>query len=64
VLDLKRLDLAMVKLKWSVVLERTVRELQGTECIGLDHDLHPGRRSPAPAASAVRFKPWTGFRRL
>jgi DNA polymerase V len=41
VLDLKRLDLAMVKLKWSVVLERTVRELQGTECIGLDHGPAP-----------------------
>jgi len=41
VLDLKRLDLAMVKLKWTVVLERTVRELQGTPCIGLDH-------APAP----------------
>lgn len=41
VLDLKRLDLAMVKLKWSMVLERTVRELQGTPCIGLDH-------APAP----------------
>jgi DNA polymerase V len=52
VLDLKRLDLAMVKLKWSVVLERTVRELQGTPCIGLDHEtctqagdrLHPQLR--------------------
>jgi DNA polymerase V len=41
VLDLKRLDLAMVKLKWSVVLERTVRELQGTPCIGLDHEPTP-----------------------
>jgi DNA polymerase V len=36
VLDLKRLDPATVKRKWSVVLERTVRELQGVCCIGLD----------------------------
>ena len=39
VLNLKRLDPAMVKLRWSVVLERTVRELQGTACIGFDD--HP-----------------------
>jgi DNA polymerase V len=36
-LDLARLDPAMVKRRWSVVLERTVRELQGTPCIGLEH---------------------------
>jgi DNA polymerase V len=36
VLDLARLDPAMVKRRWSVVLERTVRELQGTDCIGLE----------------------------
>ena len=41
VLDLVRLDPAMVKRRWSVVLERTVRELQGTPCIDLDH-------APAP----------------
>ena len=35
-LDLARLDPATVKRGWSVVLERTVRELQGTPCIGLD----------------------------
>ena len=38
VLDLKRLDPAMVKHRWSVVLERTVRELQGTACIGFDDE--------------------------
>ena len=37
VLDLVRLDPAMVRNKWSVVLERTVRELQGIPCIGLEH---------------------------
>ena len=41
VLDLVRLDPAMVKRRWSVMLERTVRELQGMPCIDLDH-------SPAP----------------
>jgi DNA polymerase V len=41
VLELARLDLAMVRGRWSVVLERTVRELQGTSCIDLDH-------TPAP----------------
>ncbi|MBW6495490.1 MAG: DUF4113 domain-containing protein, partial [Burkholderiaceae bacterium] len=30
-------DPAMVKRRWSVILERTVRELQGTPCIDLDH---------------------------
>lgn len=36
VLDLKRLDAAMVRSRWSVMLERTVRELQGTPCIGFE----------------------------
>jgi DNA polymerase V len=37
VLDLMKLDPATVRSKWSVVLERTVRELQGTPCINLEH---------------------------
>lgn len=41
VLDLIRLDPATVNARWSVVLERTVRELRGTPCIDLDH-------APAP----------------
>jgi DNA polymerase V len=36
VLGLKSLDPAMVKHRWSVVLERTVRELQGRACIDFD----------------------------
>jgi len=36
-LDLVRLDAATIRSKWSVVLERTVRELQGTPCIDLDN---------------------------
>ncbi|OGB35185.1 MAG: DNA polymerase V subunit UmuC [Burkholderiales bacterium RIFCSPLOWO2_12_FULL_61_40] len=39
--DLMQLDLATIRRKWSVVLERTVLELQGTSCIDLDH-------APAP----------------
>lgn len=41
VLDLIRLDPATIKALWSVVLERTVRELRGTPCIDLHH-------APAP----------------
>ena len=36
VLDLVQLDPATVRRRWSVVLERTVRELQGTPCAGLE----------------------------
>lgn len=36
VLDFTRLDPATVRRRWSVVLERTVRELQGTSCIDMD----------------------------
>lgn len=36
VLDLVRMDPATVRRRWSVVLERTVRELQGLPCIQLD----------------------------
>ena len=36
VLDLVRLDPATVRRRWSVVLERTVRELQGQQCISLE----------------------------
>ena len=36
VLDLVKVDPATIRRGWSVVLERTVRELQGTPCIDLD----------------------------
>ncbi|MEO6353030.1 MAG: Y-family DNA polymerase [Burkholderiaceae bacterium] len=36
VLDLARLSPSLVRKRWSVVLERTVRELQGEPCISLD----------------------------
>jgi DNA polymerase V len=38
-LELSRLDPAAVKARWSVMLERTVRELQGLQCI--DFEDHP-----------------------
>jgi len=41
VLDLKRLDPATVKRSWSVVLERTVRELNGIACLELDDQPAP-----------------------
>ena len=40
-LQLKRLDAATVKRQWSVVLERTVRELNGVPCIALEDGLQP-----------------------
>jgi DNA polymerase V len=46
VLDLSRLDAAMVRSRWSVVLERTVRELQGTPCISFD-ELPPPKQQIA-----------------
>jgi len=42
VLDLARLEPSMVRSRWSVVLERTVRELQGMPCIALE--LAPARK--------------------
>ena len=36
VLDLARLDLGTVRQRWSVVLERTVLELQGQPCVDMD----------------------------
>ena len=35
-LDLARTDPGLIRKSWSVVLERTVRELQGTSCIDLE----------------------------
>lgn len=35
-LDLARADPGMIRRRWSVVLERTVRELQGQSCVDLD----------------------------
>lgn len=35
-LDVARMDAATVRRRWSIVLERTVRELQGQQCIPLE----------------------------
>jgi DNA polymerase V len=46
VLDLARMDLGTVRQRWSVVLERTVRELQGQPCVGLE-DAAPDKQEIA-----------------
>ena len=46
VLDVVRLDAAMVRRRWSVVLERTVRELQGQSCFGFE-DAAPAKKEIA-----------------
>jgi DNA polymerase V len=43
VLDLARMDPAVARRRWSVVVERTVRELQGQPCIALDDAPGPRR---------------------
>ena len=43
-LDLARMDPATVRRGWSVVLERTVRELQGQPCIGFDDAPSPKKQ--------------------
>ena len=49
-LELSRLDPATVRSRWSVVLERTVRELQGLSCICLD-DLPTAKKEIASTRS-------------
>ncbi|NVO05247.1 MAG: Y-family DNA polymerase [Rhodoferax sp.] len=53
VMDLVRLDPATVRRGWSVVLERTVRELQGTPCIGFE-DVPPAKQEIACTRSFGR----------
>lgn len=48
--DLVQVDAATVRRGWSVVLERTVRELQGTQCIDLD-DAPPPKQEIAVTRS-------------
>lgn len=45
-LDVVRLDPGTVRRRWSVVLERTVRELQGQACVGLE-DQAPSKKEIA-----------------
>ncbi|PHM20494.1 MAG: DNA polymerase V subunit UmuC [Curvibacter sp. PD_MW3] len=42
--DLARMDPAVAKRRWSVVLERTVRELQGVPCVGLEDNPEPKKQ--------------------
>lgn len=42
--QLSKLDANTVRLHWSVVLERTVRELQGTPCIAFEDDPAPRKQ--------------------
>ncbi len=53
VLDLTRLSPSLVRTRWSVVLERTVRELQGEPCLRLDETL-PAKQQIACARSFGR----------
>jgi DNA polymerase V len=53
VAQLIELDPATVRRRWSVVLERTVRELQGTSCIGLE-DIPPPKKEIACTRSFGR----------
>jgi DNA polymerase V len=46
VLDLARMSPAMARARWSVVMERTVRELQGEQCILLE-DVPPAKKEIA-----------------
>jgi DNA polymerase V len=41
VLDLARADPATIRRKFNLMVERTVRELQGTQCIDLEHMPQP-----------------------
>lgn len=50
VLDVVRLDPAMVRRRWSVVLERTVRELQGQPCVGFEDEV-PAKKEIASTRS-------------
>lgn len=50
VLDVVRLDPAMVWGRWSVVLERTVREVQGQTCVRFE-DVAPAKKEIASTRS-------------
>jgi DNA polymerase V len=45
-LDLSRMEPSVVRSRWSVVLERTVRELQGTSCTQIE-DIAPDKKEIA-----------------
>lgn len=49
-LDVARMDPATARRRWNVVVERTVRELQGTPCIDLE-DVPPAKKEIASTRS-------------
>lgn len=49
-LDVLRMDPMVARRRWSVVVERTVRELQGTACIALE-DMPPAKKEIASTRS-------------
>lgn len=53
VLDVRRMEPAVARRRWSVVVDRTVRELQGVPCIDLD-DAPSGRQEIAVTRSFGR----------
>ena len=75
-LDLARLDPGVVRRRWSVVLERTVRELRGVSCIELGHEPQPkhqivySRMMSAPVTTRAEMEhvvaqhAWMASRRL
>ena len=52
-LDLSRMEPSVVRSRWSVVLERTVRELQGTPCVQIE-DIAPDKKEIACTRSFGR----------
>ena len=59
VLDLIRLDPAIVRSRWSVVLERTVRELQGTPCIDLEQVAQPKQEIACTRSFGATANAWS-----
>jgi len=62
VLDLKRLDSQTVKRRWSVTLERTVRELNGIPCIDLDHSPAPKQQIACTRSFGAKVTELAGLR--
>lgn len=51
---LARLDPVTAVRRWSVVLKRTLRELQGTPCIALEHE-PPAKQQIARTRSETQY---------
>jgi DNA polymerase V len=55
-LDLARMDTALVRSRWSVVLERTVRELGGQSCMALDDGVTARQQIACTRSFGVRVR--------